>query len=257
MMKRLTFILLLLAAAVTAGAQRPQIVAHRGYWDLPGCTENSIASLREAQRFGCWGSEFDVHLTADDVVVVNHDRTIGGTNIQTSPFAEVRAHYLSNGEPVPTLDEYLSQGALDPNCVLVLEMKEHKTIDREARLVELCLAALKAHGLYDPSRVIFISFSHFICKKLAVEAPQFTTQYLEGDLSPKQLHEEGIAGIDYHMSAFRKNPEWVAEAHALGMSVNVWTVNRENDIRDMIALGVDQITTNDPALVRRLIEEQK
>ncbi len=254
-MKKLTLILLMLTAVFPAAAQQPQIVAHRGYWDLPGCSQNSIASLREAQRFGCWGSELDIHVTADDVIVVNHDDSIGGTHIETSPFAAVRAHYLSNGEPVPTLDEYLSQGLMDPSCVLVIELKPHSRQDREDRLMELCLAALKARGLYDPARVAFISFSHHICRELAKRAPEFTTQYLEGDLSPQQLHEEGIAGLDYHYSVFRKHPEWVAEAHALGMSVNVWTVNNEKTIREMITLGVDQITTNDPALVRRLINK--
>ena len=41
------------------------------------------------------------------------------------------------------------------------------------------------------------------------------------------------------------------------MSVNAWTVDKPKDIREMIALGVEQITTNDPALVRDLISEKK
>ena len=255
-MKKWFILLFALTSVLGACTKGPQIVAHRGYWDLPGCSQNSIASLREAQRFGCWGSEFDLHLTADDVVVVNHDATIGETSIQDSPFSEVRAHTLSNGEPVSTLDEYLAQGETDRSCVLVLELKPHKTVERESLLIDLCLEALKAHGLYKPSRAVFISFSHYICQELVTRAPGFTVQYLEGDLSPEQLHAEGINGLDYHYSVFQKNPQWVEEAHALGMSVNVWTVNQEDLIREMIGLGVDQITTNDPALVRRLIKEQ-
>jgi glycerophosphoryl diester phosphodiesterase len=49
----------------------------------------------------------------------------------------------------------------------------------------------------------------------------------------------------------------VKEAHDLGMSVNVWTVNKEKDIKAMIDLGVDCITTNDPALVRKLLGKRE
>ena len=37
------------------------------------------------------------------------------------------------------------------------------------------------------------------------------------------------------------------------MSVNVWTVNDEETIKEMIDLGVDCITTNEPYLVRQLL----
>jgi glycerophosphoryl diester phosphodiesterase len=39
------------------------------------------------------------------------------------------------------------------------------------------------------------------------------------------------------------------------MYVNVWTVNKEEDIRWAIQNGVDYITTDDPMLVQKLIEE--
>ena len=47
------------------------------------------------------------------------------------------------------------------------------------------------------------------------------------------------------------------EAHDLGMSVNVWTVDNEKDIRQMKELGVDQITTNKPALTREILFGRK
>ena len=44
-------------------------------------------------------------------------------------------------------------------------------------------------------------------------------------------------------------------ARANGMSINTWTVNKEEDIRKMIQLGVDQITSDYPLLVRQLLLE--
>ena len=48
----------------------------------------------------------------------------------------------------------------------------------------------------------------------------------------------------------------VADAHALGLAVVVWTVNTEADIRRMIALGVDGIISDYPDVLRRVAGEQ-
>ena len=52
--------------------ERTGIVAHRGFWNCEeaGYAKNSIASLRCAQEAGFWGSEFDVKMTADSVLLV-------------------------------------------------------------------------------------------------------------------------------------------------------------------------------------------
>ena len=243
-----------------------QIVAHRGYWE--GNAENSIASLRKAQEFGLWGSEFDIHLTADGVPVIHHDQMIGELDIQTSAFEDVRANRLANGEHVPTLVEYMAQATRNRECMPVLELKPQATQEREDELIDKCLQALRPAAprnvppeyasfsrRQEPTKVVFISFSHHICKELARKAPGYTVQYLEGDIAPAQLHAEGINGIDYHYSVFYEHPEWVKEAHDLGMTVNAWTVDEPEDIRKMRDLGLDQITTNKPALVREILWE--
>lgn len=59
------------------------IVAHRGFWNCEeaGYAQNSVAALRQAQLAGFWGSEFDVQLTADTIVVSNHDKEIGRAHV--------------------------------------------------------------------------------------------------------------------------------------------------------------------------------
>ena len=131
-MKKL-FVLITLLATLN-GAQAQEIVAHRGYWK--DNAQNSIASLQKAQAFGCWGSEFDLHLTADNCVVVNHDREIKKTDIQKSTLEKIRSFTLKNGEPVPTLEEYLEQSKKDENCVLVRPYD----VQKEAPLASPCLA---------------------------------------------------------------------------------------------------------------------
>ena len=238
---------------------RIAIAAHRGFWDCEGAgrAENSVAALREAQTAGLWGSEFDIHLTADGEIVIYHDGHIDGTDIQKSNCADLQKFALKNGEKLPTLDEYFSQGEKCPSTVLVLEFKSQYDEEHENALVDLTFQKMKEHNLYDPSRVIFISFSMNICKRVAQLAPEFTNQYLNGDIAPSDLNAMGINGIDYHFKALESHPEWVSEAHSLGMSVNAWTVNKADDIKKMIELGVDCITTNNPLLTREILGDRE
>ena len=69
------------------------IVAHRGYWNCEagGFARNSVASLKAAQDAGFWGSEFDVNMTADSVLLVFHDSSLGGKRIDQNPYSALRS----------------------------------------------------------------------------------------------------------------------------------------------------------------------
>jgi glycerophosphoryl diester phosphodiesterase len=235
------------------------IVAHRGFWncEAAGFAENSIASLKAAQDNGFWGSEFDVHITTDDVVLVFHNDDVDGVRIDTSVAAVFADHRLANGEKIPTLDEYLTQGEKSEKTVLVLELKEEITLEREDALIDCSIEALKAHNLLDPKRVIFISFSKYICDRIAAEYPEFINQYLEGDFTPEELSEAGINGFDYYRKDIDKDSTIVARAHDLGMSTNVWTVNKAEQMQKYIDLGIDAITTNEPLVLRELLGDKE
>ena len=242
---------------------RIAIVAHRGYWkcEAGGMSENSIASLKAAQDNGFWGSECDLHVTADGVVIVNHDDAINGKKIATHKYSDFAADLLPNGEKRPTLEEYLAQAVKSEVTKLVIEFKPQNTEEREDMLVDKTIAALQSCGLYKPERVLFISFSHHICEKVANEHPAFVNQYLSSnftrDENPSRYAQKGINGIDYFHPMFTLKPAYVKTAHELGMSVNAWTVDVEKDIKVLIDLGVDAITTNEPLLVRRLLGDKE
>ena len=231
------------------------IVAHRGFWtcDSAGFAENSIASLKAAQDNGFWGSEFDVHITTDDVILVYHNNDVEGVRIDTHEYADFAEHRLANGEKIPTLDEYLTQGEKSSTTVLVLELKEEITMEREDALLEKTVEALRNHYLLDPSRVIFISFSKYLCDRIANEYPEFINQYLEGDFTPEELSEFGINGFDYHIKPVLNDSTIVERAHALGMSTNVWTVDKPEQMKLFADKGVDAITTNQPLVLREVL----
>ncbi|WAC41804.1 glycerophosphodiester phosphodiesterase family protein [Pedobacter sp. SL55] len=60
------------------------VIAHRGAWKTQNLPENSIASLKEAIKIGCFGSEFDVQFTKDNIAVVNHNGDFLGKDIASS-----------------------------------------------------------------------------------------------------------------------------------------------------------------------------
>ena len=227
--------LLILPSCGYAKDHKTAITAHRGYWKCEEAkgAQNSTTSFRLAQEYGLWGSEFDVRLTKDDVVVVNHDDDINGKVIRDYNYDEIKDELLSNGERICTLEQYFGQGKKSRKTVLVLEIKPMGSDADDEILLNKCIQALKDYGLFNPKRVIFISFSLYTCKRLAKLCPAFTNQYLEGDMAPSELKALGINGIDYEQGVFARHPEWVKEAHDLGMSVNVWTVNSEENMRKL------------------------
>ena len=65
----------------------------------------------------------------------------------------------------------------------------------------------------------------------------------------------GFAGLDYNYNVIKKHPEWVKEAKDLDLTVNVWTVNTAEQMQEMIALGVDYITTDYPELLQQELKK--
>jgi len=254
-------------ALVAQQLDRPSvgIVAHRGFHH-EGSAENSISAMQRAVDHGFEGTEFDVQLTQDGVAIVFHDAIMQGhviceTSIDT--LRQLSAFTLSSGESVPLMTEFLeacsesleAQGAHESHTRLFFEIKPHALQSQRLCLLGQIIEALGTYRLHD--EVFFISFDLEACTLLAQLLPDIPVAYLKGDLSPRELHERGISGIDYHWSKFHEHPEWVKEAHDLGMSVNVWTVNKPDMAVSMLKLGVDYITTDDPLEMRSWLEPKE
>ena len=257
-----TLLATVLAAATVTLAQAQKkasaIVAHRGYWNCEagGYARNSLAALESAQKAGFWGSEFDVNMTADSVLLVFHDAHINGKRIDQTPYAEFKDYRLENGEPIPTLDQYLEQAKKYPKTVLVFEMTWHSTDEIENRAIALSIEKLEAHKLFSPKRVIFISFSPNASRVLAQSAPGFTVQYLGSDRRPAQVAAElGMNGVDTWFKTMLDDATWYPEARKLGMSVNTWTVNNADQMETLFEMGVDQLTTDNPMEAREVLSK--
>ena len=252
-MKKISILLIAAIFPLNVLWAQTKVIAHRGYWNCEGSAQNSIASLKKAQELGIYGSEFDVWLTSDGVLVVNHDATIEGMKIEDTPYEQLKDIRLKNGEKLPLLEAYLQQGKKDKKTKLILELKSHSNKEKEDRAVVAVVEMVKKCGMKKQTE--YISFSLNICKELARLSPKAEVAYLNGDLSPQELKALKINGIDYTLAALRKNKHWIEEAHKLKMKVNVWTLNTEADMKEAIAAGVDYITTDQPVLCKELLKK--
>ena len=254
MTKKLILAAAMLLTGSAAVAAQPKVISHRGYWTAPNSAQNSLASFTKADSVGVFGSEIDVWLTADDKLIVNHDRVYKGTdiNMEKSTLKEITSIVLPNGENIPTLDAYLRLVAAKPDTRLILEMKSLSDLKREDLAAEKIVQALRKYNLLD--RTDIIAFSINACLAFKKLLPDGRIFYLNGDLAPRSIKKLGLTGIDYSMNVLRKNPKWVEQAHKEGLEVNVWTVDTEEDMRYFIDLGVDYITTDYPERLQALLK---
>jgi len=230
-----------------------RIIAHRGAWKNTGVPENSIASLQNAIKLNCWGSEFDVHMSSDSVPFILHDHSIQGIHIEKTSAAELSQIKLSNGEPLPTLESYLKAGKNQNITRLILEIKSSSiSKERSLALTKKCIEMVKKLNV--ASITEYIAFDFDVCKKVKELNPSATVSYLEGDKNPDEVKKAGIDGLDYHYSVFQQHEDWLKISKKKKLITNVWTVNDEEIMRWFIGQKVNYITTNEPEKLIELLK---
>ena len=246
-----------------------RIAAHRGGAAL--WPENSLLAFESAIALGSDLLELDVHLTRDPAVVVIHDATLERTTDGRGPVASATAADLRRlrlrgpgatltGEHVPTLDEVLAAAADAPAPVgLLVEVKGPAPGVRYEGLEELVLTALARTGLQ--GRATVMAFNPDVIARVRELAPRARTTFLvsrgaveRAGARPEQTVEWAVGagvtdlGVEYTLADDRL----VAAARAAHLALGVWTVNDPEDIRRMLGLGVDIITSDRPDLAKRL-----
>jgi glycerophosphoryl diester phosphodiesterase len=251
-MKSICCIAVFLASSCISCYSQPEIIAHRGFWNKSGSAQNSLSSLGNAIDMGFYGSEVDAYITKDGVVVLSHDNKYQEIEIEMANYEELLPLRLPNGEPIPTLQQYIDRIKQQQQTKLILEIKPHSTIENENRAVTAIVQLVDENGIAE--LVDYISFSENICQELIKSNPKHRVSYLSGNKSPEELKKEGYWGLDYSVGALKQHPDWIKEAKEQGLTVNVWTVNSEDDMHYFIYQGVNYITTDNPLLLKEITE---
>ena len=232
------------------------IVAHRGAWKKDGLPQNSIASLKKAISLEVAGSEFDVQLTADGVLMLNHDAVYEGMHIEKTDYSTLKKYRLKNGEVLPTLDKYLKIGKRQQKTRLILELKPSQ-ISKERSLLLAQKAVAKVNKMRAQPWITYISFDYDILKEIVRLDPSAKAMFLGGNVSPSQLKTDGISGADYQFNVFKKDDNWISNARKYGIETNVWTVNDPLLMDYFLARDIDYITTDEPELLLEKVAEKE
>jgi glycerophosphoryl diester phosphodiesterase len=251
-------------------ADTPRILVHGHRGARARRPENTLPAFKYAIEQGVDVLELDVAVTKDNVPVVSHDPLINATicsgpktgiPIHTLTLAELQAYDCGAkqnpnfatqqpvpGTQIPKLDDVfaLSKGTRVWFNVETKIFEDHPELTPAPEaFTQLILDAIRKHGI--ENRVILQSFDPRtlrVMKKLDASIPRAALFEKERDWPEiAREFEATIFSPEYHLVT----PERVAKAHATGLQVVPWTVNKPEDWQKLVDAKVDAIISDDPA----------
>lgn len=230
----------------------PRIFAHRGGGTL--APENTVGAIRLGQSLGYRAHEIDVKLSLDDVAILLHDHdlartTSGKGRAADLPWKELRAldagawHSMEfRGEPLASFEEAAKQFRAKETMVNV-EIKPTPGFDRATGE----RVALETRRLFQGAPVppLFSSFSF----EALMAAKEATPEIARGWLVPEFTEAdwgrlEALGAVSLHTNYRHMRPDLVAELHARGYKVMLYTINDVNTARRWLDSGADGIFTD-------------
>lgn len=262
-----------------APSGRPLVIAHRGASGY--APENTLAAFRAAMALGADMIELDVHPTADRRLAVIHDESIDRTCDGRGFVREMRLAEIQTfdaglwwgpgfaGERVPSLDEVLllTRGRVRVNVEVKAPHGGGRSDGVEALVVEPLLDALDATGTR--GEVVVSSFDPVVLRAVRAAAPDVALGVLvEARIeSAAGFRPDRLAphlAVAAELRAYSLHAYWrfagrrvVRAAHDAGLRVFPWTVNREADLRRVVALGVDGVITDHPDRLARVVKHDR
>lgn len=255
----------IVAAAVVLGISNPEsirsldassvvVAAHRGASiDTP---ENSMAAFEKAIELKADQIELDVHQTKDGVVVVTHDaniKRIAGVdkNVYDLTLAEIKSYDVGSWfDPkfsylrVATLEEVLElcKGKID----LQIEIKP---TGNEPDFEQHVIDVVRKHGF--EKNCVLGSLNAETLKKCKELAPDIETLYIMVTASGK-LQDNTFADA-FSIEETNVDPGMIRGIHDAGKSCYVWTINKDDNIANLLDASIDGIVTDDVVLIQKAL----
>ena len=233
-------------------APRPLVFAHRGGSAL--APENTIDAFDNGLAFGADGLELDVHLSRDGVIVVHHDRTLDRTTTLSGPVAARAAREL-NSARVPSFVDVLARYR---DVRLIVELKVNRP--------ELAVAVVDALRRADAiDRVCLGAFRRRVLQTVRALEPAVATSAAREEVRwalyrswvrwpVTRVGYDGYQVPEWSGRTRVVSPRFIEAAHGAGLAVQVWTVDREDDARRLLAWGVDALITDRPDIIVPLVK---
>jgi glycerophosphoryl diester phosphodiesterase len=233
---------------------RPLAFAHRG--GAAHFAENSWRAFEHAVKLGYAYLETDAHATSDGILVAFHDKTLDRVTdragaIARLPVREVAAARIGGTEPIPLLEDVL--GAW-PDVRFNIDVKDGlaarplaELIRRAAAWDRVCITSFSPARLRATRRwldqPVCMATSPVgaagLCSGLPARwlAPSFASRSVRCAQLPIGMAVAPLIG----------------RAHAAGLQVHVWTVNKRELMTSLLDRGVDGIMTDKTELLRDVL----
>lgn len=253
------------------------VLAHRGApKDFP---ENTISSFKKAVELGADVLEADIHFTKDKKFAVIHDDTLERTTDGTGKAADYTLDelkkfdagyrfssdkgklfpYRGAGMTIPSLEELLIEFPverfnIDLKSKNPEQIKYYADIIKKFNAEKRILTASKHTSLLKKIRRIFPDMATslglreivylLILSKLGLER----IYNIEGDVLQIPLK---YRRVKLAVKSF------IRKAHQKKLAVHFWTINNEDKMEELLAMGADGIFTEDTVLLRKALAENK
>ncbi|MCA9833785.1 MAG: hypothetical protein KC435_07575 [Thermomicrobiales bacterium] len=238
---------------------KPEVVSHRGArFEMP---ENTIEGFQYALALGMTSVEFDVHITADDTLVVIHDATVDRTTNGSGAVNEMTLEEIQQLDArsihqlfpypvsIPTLREVIN--TLSEMKHLEIEIKRDSPENMQ-KVVTGILTTLEYLGRR--GGVTLTSFEP-LALEMAMHASPDTPRGLIGDWSQPEMFMEATR-LQVSRACMRQTtatPELVAAAKVAGYYTVGWPCNDEDAVRKVLACGFDAVCTDAPSVFGPLL----
>ncbi len=259
---------------------KPLILGHRGASSL--APENSLQGIEKAHEIGVDGVEVDVQLSADDELVLFHDRDLvrttnvaqifpdrlrqplcqftlaelqhleaGSWFVEGDPFGQIRAGNITMHEQqamagtlIPRLIEVLDF-IREKNWFINIELKSFDDMRQPSKLVEALIALIDRVGLPVDS-VAISSFDHRLLYEVQSRRADLVVNALIGSNRLLGNRWGSFEFKVYNANAAHIDEAQLSNAQAHGCRVNLYTVNDLEQARTFARLGVAGLITDYP-----------
>jgi glycerophosphoryl diester phosphodiesterase len=224
----------------------PVVYAHRGANKF--APENSLAAFQKAIDMGADGIELDVRFTADEDVIVFHDRNANRmtgvrASIQRLALPEIKRlrlfHSQFGSERIPVLQEVLDLAGDDVLINIDVKKESFSKNGFEEKIVSI----LKDFGLED--NIVISSFNPFVLKRFSILNPGIHLGFIfRNRSSMMMLNGHPVRSLHARHSLLSK--KYLQALENRGNRIYAWTVDDEQIMFELIRKEVDGIITNKP-----------
>ena len=235
---------------------RTEIMAHRGA--SGSAPENTMAAIDQAIADGAHWVEIDVQRTADDRVVVVHDRDLMRIGkiplvVTQTPYAQIAGidvgswfHPRFSDQRIPTLEAVLEQckDKIKINIELKYYTWDPLLADRVIEILE---------NLNMEKQVVVMSLKPEAVGWVKRKRPHWQV----GLLAASALTDLTRADVDFLAVHSRMaTPGFVRRVHRKGKTLQAWTINDTVGMTKMFGMGIDALITDEPALAVGLLAQR-